>query len=145
MKKHASEEARVAAVKAAKVAWANRNKDATALKKAVWYAANKERLAPIRKESRKRHYEKHRALRIAYVRKRQAIIKNAYEDLPVAYQAEMQGYYDFCRMFSGFEVDHIVPLTHDLVCGMHVPWNLQVLPVALNRSKHNSFNQNAIA
>lgn len=145
MNKHASEEARVAAIKAAKMAWENRNKKSLSVKKAAWYAANKERLAPIRKESRKRHYEKHRALRIAYVRKRQAIIKNAYEDLPVAYQAEMQGYYDFCRMFSGFEVDHIVPLTHDLVCGMHVPWNLQVLPVALNRSKHNSFNQNAIA
>lgn len=144
-KKHASEEERVAAVKAAKVAWEERNKQAIAAKKAEWYAVNKERLAPIRKAARKRHYEKHRAFRIAYVRKRQAQIKNAYEKLPQAYQAEIQGYYDFCRIFSGFEVDHILPLKHDNVTGLHVPWNLQVLPVSLNRSKHNKFISQAIA
>lgn len=37
------------------------------------------------------------------------------------------------------EIDHIVPLQNSAVCGLHVPWNLQIIPTAENRRKANVF------
>lgn len=34
-------------------------------------------------------------------------------------------------------VDHIVPLNHPRVCGLHVHWNLRVVPAAVNMSRGN--------
>ena len=36
-----------------------------------------------------------------------------------------------------FDVDHVVPLNSPLVCGLHVPANLQLLDKSLNYSKGN--------
>jgi hypothetical protein len=37
------------------------------------------------------------------------------------------------------EVDHIIPSTHELVCGLHVENNLQILTESENIKKSNSF------
>ena len=40
---------------------------------------------------------------------------------------------------EAYEVDHIVPLSHPLVCGLHVPWNLRVIRKTRNKQKSNKF------
>jgi len=57
---------------------------------------------------------------------------------------EMECVYNYCSALRkvGFDyhVDHAVPLRGSSVSGLHVPWNLQVLPGRENMSKGNTFN-----
>lgn len=37
-------------------------------------------------------------------------------------------------------LDHIVPVTHPMVCGLTVPWNLRVIHWRVNGAKGNTWN-----
>jgi hypothetical protein len=100
-----------------------------------WQKANPNKVATIRK----RYYEKNSAKDIARVRRRQGRMHHCEIYMNAGELAEIQGMYDFCRIFKGFEVDHIIPLNGKLVSGLHVLANLQVLPIHENRSKQNKY------
>lgn len=61
-----------------------------------------------------------------------------------ASEVSLEAVYDRAAMLTDItgvrhDVDHIIPLKHPLVCGLHVANNLQAIPHAANRAKANNF------
>jgi 5-methylcytosine-specific restriction endonuclease McrA len=59
-------------------------------------------------------------------------------DLGAIYEIHMQCTQFYEQTGVRYVVDHIVPLNGRNVCGLHVPWNLQIITKEENLKKGNS-------
>ena len=105
-----------------------------------WQKENKEKYAI----KSRRHYENNKEKAFANSAKYRASRRNACPSwLDKTMKEQIEQMYANARKISqdtgvAHEVDHIVPLVNSAVCGLHVPWNLQILTQFENRSKRNN-------
>ena len=103
----------------------------------------KEKNDPLYAQKRRQDYEKNKAAYVTraynrYLRTKGQTLKNVrYKELQVFYKQAKQ-----LTDQTGikYNVDHIVPLKHESICGLNVPWNMQILPEAVNKTKSNKWD-----
>ncbi len=109
------------------------------INKKAHYQANKSLLAQYKKEYREANPGKINA----WVAKRAAAkLQRTPKWLSVEQLSEIEEFYTIAKEIQWLSseklhVDHIVPLQGKNVSGLHVPWNLQILPASINISKSN--------
>lgn len=91
-------------------------------------------LSPARKAARARWSRANKAYWAAERAHRRMLARFP---LSTAERAAVYAMYEFCKIFPMYEVDHILPVKGEQVCGLHVPGNLQVILRTANRQKSN--------
>ena len=118
--------------------WYEENKQIRLLSQYAWQEKNKNKVSEIQKSYRKRNLSKD----CAKVMRREASKINATPEW--ANNTRIQCYYSLAAMFNKnteqkWHVDHIVPLRGKNVCGLHVDYNLRVIPAIENMKKGNRY------
>lgn len=103
-----------------------------------WRKKNKGKCVQYTIKYHKKNPEKHRIHATANANKRRTIK----DSLPWVSTKELTAFYVVAARVSKctgikFHVDHIMPLCGNGFCGLHVPWNLQVIPAKINLRKGN--------
>lgn len=135
-------------------AWKKANPEAAALQSRksakLWREKNPERRRAYEDRTRSHNNEMARKwaklnrarLNSAAARRRAQKLNATPSWLTAQHHNEIQQVYQAARDLTKatgvrHHVDHIVPLQGRNVCGLHVPWNLQVLTMTENQSKGN--------
>ena len=92
-------------------------------------AANPEKY----KAKMRAYYLNNRAKYSFHVAKRRAALLQ--RTPPWANMEKIAFFYEYRP--AGYEVDHVLPLQGDVVSGLHIAENLQLLPMEVNRAKSN--------
>ena len=133
---------------ARKRAWASANPNRLRAAADKWVASNPEARLNVSLEWKKRNAPQQREYKAAWAadnrpkrnhceaKRRGAAAQATPKWLTEKQHSDMEEIYATGRAL-GLHVDHIVPLMGKTVCGLHVPWNLQLLPPAANMSKGN--------
>lgn len=126
-------------VAALQLAWRRRNPETDRKSRAKWAANNR-----VKVNSSISKWKKNNSQKVAsYNGQRRAVKLSA---TPAwANKFFIEEAYDLAKRRSllktggiaKWHVDHIVPLKSNLVCGLHVEHNLQVIPAVVNVKKHN--------
>jgi len=100
----------------------------------AWDLAHPEKRKQISREYGSRNQPAHNA-RTAFRRAKQLQATPPW--LTSEHKQQIKELYQNCP--QGYHVDHIVPLNNPDVSGLHVPWNLQIIPAEDNLRKSNRF------
>lgn len=130
-------------------AWRDKNKDKVKSYKENYVSSNRDKVLKQDKEYRARPEVKNK--RRKYERKYYKANRNKMIAISCAYdfrvraarpswqkQKEINDYYKYAKI-KGMEVDHIVPINSELVCGLHCIDNFQLLTRSENASKGNRY------
>jgi len=94
----------------------------------------------IKNKERTPYSTKKSATKRAWRNSNRKRIKQATPPMSQRHKREIKVKYLTSAALGGaYEVDHIIPINGENVCGLHVPWNLQVIKGVDNNSKSNKF------
>ena len=113
-----------------------------------WIENNKEKHKELTRSWRKKYSKTPKFLagaRISTAKYKAKKLQASPQWLTEKHLLEIENIYRVCAIVTEttqkpHEVDHVVPLQGKTVCGLHVPWNLAIVPASMNRSKNNAFN-----
>ena len=116
-----------------------RNREKRNAQSATYRAANPEKMRQLDRSYRQANPDK-KAAKAAKARADRAQATPPW--LTADHLEEIESFYATAKAleqaFGGkYDVDHIFPVKGKTSCGLHVPWNLQVLPASENRRKSN--------
>ncbi len=119
--------------------WGRNNKDKKRERNKIWVNNNKHKVREYERKYKRTHPE---TIAAKYARKRAARNQSIPLWTTPSMKKTIKIFYAMAQNMSDIsgvqhDVDHVWPLRGKNSCGLHVPWNLQVVPCFVNQAKRN--------